>query len=160
MRLKAIISPCVGKPACMLPKLEILHHQGGRSIAHTWACQYQSDTTMGLQVADLLAIRTKPQIAVTYRSVGSGNSQIDFLGSSASSFAVPRTAFGSGDVPMDPIRYQNITSSGNPMVHVPFLVGAVSFFHNVPGVGKVRQPLHAACTLSHANSHTFSMHCG
>ncbi len=29
-------------------------------------------------------------------------------------------------------------AAGNGPLHMPFLVGAVSFFHNIPGVGTVR----------------------
>lgn len=117
-----------------------------------------------MQVMDQLVSKTKPQIAATYRSIGSGNGMADFYGLPANNGALPRTAFGCGDVPMSVGLFDNMTAAGKPMLHIPYLVGAVSFFHNVPGVGKVcvrRRMTHAAlehclCALPRSARHSHS----
>ncbi len=75
--------------------------------------------------------RTKPKIALSYRSIGSGAGGIEFANFTSS-------AFGCGDVPINDANFTATKTQGNPMLHVPFLVGSVSIFHNIPGIGEVR----------------------
>ncbi len=49
-----------------------------------------------------------------------------------------------GDVPLPTTTYNDLVTRGSVPLHVPYLVGTVSFFHNVPGVGKVGE---AGCWL-------------
>ena len=81
------------------------------------------------QVMDIFMARTKPRIAMTYRSIGSGAGGTEFNASF--------NAFAIGDVPVSQAVYDSMTSRGRGVVHLPFLVGSVSVFQSVPGVGKV-----------------------
>lgn len=69
--------------------------------------------------------------ACRYRSIGSG--------AGGTEFSAAVSAFGCGDVPMSNATYNSMTSRGLGVMHVPFLVGSVSVFQNVPGIGKVRR---------------------
>ncbi|KAG2428357.1 hypothetical protein HXX76_010502 [Chlamydomonas incerta] len=80
------------------------------------------------RVMDLMMARTKPRVAMSYRSVGSG--------SGAADFAAGFNAFGCGDVPLPNTTYTSLVGAGTTVLHVPFLVGSVSVFHNVPGIGE------------------------
>ena len=82
---------------------------------------------------DLIKSRTKPLVGMSYRSVGSGVGQSDFSNEKGN-FTTSANDFGCGDFPMPSGPWRSITASGNGMLHVPYLVGTVSFFHNVPGV--------------------------
>ncbi|KAG2495398.1 hypothetical protein HYH03_006348 [Edaphochlamys debaryana] len=77
---------------------------------------------------DIMMARTKPRIAMSYRSIGSGAGGNEFFAGAS--------AFGCGDVPINGGLFDNLTSRGDPMIHVPYLIGSVSVFHNIPGVGK------------------------
>ncbi|PNW72590.1 hypothetical protein CHLRE_15g635067v5 [Chlamydomonas reinhardtii] len=79
------------------------------------------------RVMDLMMARTKPRVAMSYRSVGSGSGAADFLAGA--------NAFGCGDVPLPNSTYFDLVGRGQTVMHVPYLIGSVSVFHNVPGVG-------------------------
>lgn len=81
--------------------------------------------------------RTKPRVIMTYRSIGSG--------AGATEFNNGASAFGCGDVPLPNATYNAMVGRGVGVAHVPFLVGSVSVFHNVPGVGKVRERASGGC---------------
>ena len=80
------------------------------------------------KVMDVLEERARTPVRMTYRAVGSGTGQTEFKEDVSD--------FGSGDIPLNQDDY---TSFGGNVVQVPFQLGAVSFFHNVPaddlGVG-------------------------
>ena len=80
------------------------------------------------KVMDVLEERARTPVRMTYRAVGSGTGQTEFKADVSD--------FGSGDIPLNEDDY---TSFGGDVVQVPFQLGAVSFFHNVPaddlGVG-------------------------
>ncbi|KAG2453277.1 hypothetical protein HYH02_002600 [Chlamydomonas schloesseri] len=81
------------------------------------------------RVMDIMMARTKPRVAMSYRSVGSG--------SGAADFGAGANAFGCGDVPLPNATYTAMTQAqGQTVLHVPFLIGSVSVFHNVPGIGE------------------------
>ena len=70
---------------------------------------------------------------MTYRAVGSGTGQAEFVGQAEDSYK-SYNHFGSGDIPMTAENYKTLTDNGRTMLHVPFAIGAVSFFHSVPGL--------------------------
>ena len=80
------------------------------------------------KVMDVLEERARTPVRMTYRAVGSGTGQTEFKEDVSD--------FGSGDIPLN---RDDHTSFGGNVVQVPFQLGAVSFFHNVPaddlGVG-------------------------
>ena len=83
---------------------------------------------------DLMAERAKVPLFLTYRAVGSSTGQKEFLGQSADSYA-PLNHFGAGDIPMSASRYAELvdpSQANREMVHIPFVMGAISFFHSVP----------------------------
>ena len=80
------------------------------------------------KVMDVLEERARTPVRMTYRAVGSGTGQTEFKEDVSD--------FGSGDIPLNQADH---ASFGGNVVQVPFQLGAVSFFHNVPaddlGVG-------------------------
>ncbi len=42
--------------------------------------------------------------------------------------------FGAGDVPMTAENFQTLQANGRSMLHIPFAIGAISFFHSIPSV--------------------------
>ena len=41
---------------------------------------------------------------------------------------------GSGDIPLTQSYYNQLEDAGRTVAHFPFLLGAMSFFHNIPGL--------------------------
>merc|ERR1719203_501563 len=93
--------------------------------------------------------RAKPLLRLTYRAVGSSTGQYEFMGvNNTGNFSyVNMNDFGSGDIPLPTESYNALQKAGKGMVHLPILMGAISFFHSVPGVGSDRVSLDA-CTLA------------
>lgn len=82
------------------------------------------------KVMDLFEDRAKMPIYMTYRGVGSSTGQFEFLGENNPDGANhPYNHFGSGDIPMSSTNYGKLTT---PMVHIPFVMGAIAIFHSVP----------------------------
>ena len=75
---------------------------------------------------DLLDERSRAPIRTTYRAVGSGTGQAEFVGQASNSYK-SYNHFGSGDVPTTKENYDTLTANGRTMLHVPFCIGAVSF---------------------------------
>ena len=73
------------------------------------------------KVMDVLEERARTPVRMTYRAVGSGTGQTEFKEDVSD--------FGSGDIPLNQADH---ASFGGNVVQVPFQLGAVSFFHNVP----------------------------
>jgi len=98
-------------------------------------------------VMSLFEARAKPAVRMTYRAVGSSNGQFDFMGADQGWEAF--NDFGSGDMPFSKDKYDDMRANGVTPIHVPFALGAMSFFHNVPSdvqpSGGVRLD---ACTLA------------
>jgi ABC-type phosphate transport system substrate-binding protein len=69
-------------------------------------------------IMDLLAERTKIDVHMTYRAVGSSIGQKEFLGASNGDMAL--NDFGSGDIPMTASRYASIVAANRTMMHIPF----------------------------------------
>lgn len=86
---------------------------------------------------------------MTYRAVGSSQGIEEFTAqfdSSNGANIVP--VFGSGDIPISTVAYEttkNATTGESQMYHLPVLIGAISFFHSVPGYENLKLN---ACILS------------
>ena len=63
---------------------------------------------------------------------GSGPGQTEFLG--ADNGYAAYTHFGSGDIPISADDYAALNSNTSGMLHIPFVLGAISVFHSIPGV--------------------------
>ena len=88
---------------------------------------------LGAQVMDTFEARAKPGVRMSYRAVGSGAGQYEFIGKeNTPKYATWDQDFGSGDIPITAKDYAELTDAGIEMMHVPFQIGAMSFFHNVP----------------------------
>lgn len=85
---------------------------------------------------DQIMDRAKPLMRLTYRAVGSSTGQHEFLGkdNTGTDAYVNINDFGSGDIPMSTENYNALKASGKEMVHLPFMMGAISFFHSIPGL--------------------------
>ena len=70
---------------------------------------------------DILEERAGKPVRMTYRAVGSGTGQTEFIGDVSD--------FGSADIPLSSSQHSGFASG--TVVQVPFQLGAVSFFHNV-----------------------------
>lgn len=89
------------------------------------------------RVFDTLTTRASQPLRFTYRAVGSSTGINEFAnaeGKHGLAPYAPNTAFGSGDIPMPQEIYDNVTASGRTVLHIPFMIGAVSFFHSVPNL--------------------------
>jgi len=75
--------------------------------------------------------QTRAPTRLTYRAIGSGNGQEEFLGS--------HVDFGAGDIPIPKEDYEQT------IVHIPFALSSVSFFYRIDGVGTVNLD---GCTLA------------
>jgi len=80
-------------------------------------------------VINKLMKQSKQQVRVTYRGVGSGTGQKEFIGESNN--YKPINDFGAGDVPLKSSQYDDVMDNVGSMMHFPILLGAISFFHNV-----------------------------
>ncbi|CAL6396686.1 unnamed protein product [Bathycoccus prasinos] len=69
---------------------------------------------------DILEERAGKPVRMTYRAVGSGTGQTEFIGDFSD--------FGSADIPLSSTQHSGFAGT---VVQVPFQLGAVSFFHNV-----------------------------
>ena len=96
---------------------------------------------------DVLEERAMVPMTMTYRGVGSGTGQYEFIGASNTPAYTPWNHFGSGDIPISDADYNTLKVSNNiDFIHVPFQLGAISFFHSVPkSVGKINLD---ACALA------------
>ena len=74
--------------------------------------------------------RTKAPVLMTYRAVGSSTGQLEFVGEANNGEAYNN--FGAGDIPMKKDYYDALVLEGRKMVHFPFVMGGISFFHSVP----------------------------
>ncbi|CAL1169542.1 unnamed protein product, partial [Cladocopium goreaui] len=81
----------------------------------------------------LMEERARVPLFLTYRAVGSGTGQKEFVGNAASSYK-SYSNFGAGDIPMSSTHFQTMTSQTPPesMVHIPLALGAIAVFHSVP----------------------------
>jgi len=87
------------------------------------------------EVISLFEGRAKPPVKMTYRAVGSGTGQYEFIGA-ANGYMPYDQDFGSGDIPIGSSDYTALKNAGHEIMHFPFQMGAMSIFHNVPGVPK------------------------
>ena len=81
-----------------------------------------------------LTARANPEVHITYRAVGSGTGQKEFGGWSNTPPNTPYTMFGSGDIPFSKEDFDTMKAAGREPLQVPFVIGAVSFFHSLPGL--------------------------
>mmetsp|Transcript_64070 Transcript_64070/g.75063 ORF Transcript_64070/g.75063 Transcript_64070/m.75063 type:complete len:482 (-) Transcript_64070:418-1863(-) len=74
---------------------------------------------------------------MTYRAVGSSTGQFEFLGrNNTTPFSyMPYNDFGAGDIPISTEDYTDLKAKNIGFVHIPFVLGAITMFHSVPGVG-------------------------
>ena len=96
-------------------------------------------------MAEVFKARAIPTPVITYRSVGSGSGASDIQGPGPS-YTASTSNFGCGDVPINKTSWDLMNESMNPVAQIPFLLGMVSFFHSIPGVGLV-----STHTLLHLN---------
>jgi ABC-type phosphate transport system substrate-binding protein len=80
-------------------------------------------------VMDMFEEQTKLPVRMTYRAVGSSTGIQEFIGADVT-FA-PDNDFGSGDIPISTADFTALQDAGVEMVHLPVLLGAISFFHSV-----------------------------
>jgi ABC-type phosphate transport system substrate-binding protein len=78
--------------------------------------------------------QAKLPLHMTYRAVGSSTGIAEFSNNFS---ATPANDFGSGDLPLPVETYDGLRDAGIQVVQLPFVLSAVSFFHNVPGVEKL-----------------------
>eukprot|EP00039_Didymoeca_costata_P018268 m.332808 g.332808 ORF g.332808 m.332808 type:complete len:543 (-) comp17010_c0_seq1:128-1756(-) len=79
----------------------------------------------------ILEERAKIPIRMTYRAVGSGTGQKEFKGNEFSNNTAYHD-FGSGDIPFSKADYDFINANQGEFYQLPFLMGAITFFHSVP----------------------------
>ena len=89
---------------------------------------------------------------MSYRAIGSGNGIKEFLGiNNTQDFGyMSHNDFGSGDIPIPGDDYDAFTNkTGKTIYHLPVVLGAISFFHSIPGVSDGRLGLNmTSCSLA------------
>jgi ABC-type phosphate transport system substrate-binding protein len=95
-------------------------------------------------VMEKMQARSKNPIRLTYRAVGSTTGQVEFVNNGDADAVV---AFASGDIPLTEANYN---AANTEVVHLPVLLGAVSFFHSVEdATGQTIAKLNlTACVIS------------
>ena len=78
-------------------------------------------------VMDKIEEQTKLPTRLTYRAVGSSTGIKEFKGN----ITLPVNDFGSGDIPLSTADFNELKEAGHDMIHLPILLGAISFFHSV-----------------------------
>jgi hypothetical protein len=87
-------------------------------------------------VMDMIEEQTKVPTRLTYRAVGSSTGIEEFIGNTT----VPDNDFGSGDIPISSDTFFDLEQAGVEVVHLPILLGTISFFHSVDiGAGQATQ---------------------
>ena len=82
---------------------------------------------------ELVTLTDPIWLPLSHRSIGTASAIQDFVNSNASRSA---SDFAVGDYALPASAHTALQlSSGNPGMQIPFLVGTVSFFVNVPGIG-------------------------
>jgi len=108
-------------------------------------------------IMSLFEERSQISTRLTYRAVGSSTGITEFLGvnNTAVGAHVPHNDFGSGDIPVPSDKYVALNAAvpgatdQSAMVHLPFAISSVSFFHNIPGVPDGEDGIHLSpCTLA------------
>eukprot|EP00434_Breviolum_minutum_P010838 symbB.v1.2.009554.t1/scaffold604.1/size182248/12 len=79
----------------------------------------------------LMEERARVPLFLTYRAVGSGTGQKEFVGDSNNGYK-SYSHFGAGDIPMSQSNYNTMTTHSESMVHIPLALGAIAVFHSVP----------------------------
>ena len=88
-------------------------------------------------IMDTFHEQSKLPIRMTYRAVGSGTGQKEFIGAGIKGVdnatgTLPDNDFGSGDIPISSSDYQTLKDNGVDVLHFPIVAGSISFFHSVP----------------------------
>ena len=84
------------------------------------------------KLMDTLEERSRIHLSMSYRAVGSSTGIKEFVGDDNG--YEPYSHFGSGDIVVPTADYTDLNNAGKSFVTIPFQLGAISFFHNVPGV--------------------------
>lgn len=83
------------------------------------------------EVMNRMTYQARVPLLLTYRAVGSSTGQKEFVGNEDSNWQ-SMNHFAAGDIPMTEDRWNTLTSNLHVMVHLPFALGAIAVFHNVP----------------------------
>jgi len=96
--------------------------------------------------------RAKGSIRMTYRGIGTGTGQAEFLGTvNGTSSYIPYVDFACGDLPLTTAQYEDAEKviGDKAVVQLPFILGSVSFFHSIPNVTSVSKGLNmTGCLLA------------
>jgi ABC-type phosphate transport system substrate-binding protein len=83
-------------------------------------------------IMDKLTMQSKQPIRLTYRGIGSSGGQFEFIGDETT--LQPFNDFGSGDIPLSEEDFNKFPTGS--ILHLPIVMGAISFFHSVPTNGE------------------------
>jgi len=83
------------------------------------------------EIIERFEVFSRFPLQMTYRSIGSGGGQDEFIGTEESLF-LSLNHFGSGDVPMSEADYATITQHNHEFAHIPVGFGAVGIYVNIP----------------------------
>ena len=86
------------------------------------------------KLMDTLEERSRIHLSMSYRAVGSGTGIKEFVG--ASNGYESFSHFGSGDIPVPTADYTTLNTEGKGFITIPFQLGAIGFFHNIPGISE------------------------
>ncbi|CAJ1399585.1 unnamed protein product [Effrenium voratum] len=118
----------------MTSRLEALEtHLDGYGIVPLHGSGTTNTKNWFAKAMKIMETRARVPLFLTYRAVGSGTGQKEFVGDGASMFKSYRN-FGAGDIPMSNSNFQTLMSQSpaETMVHMPLALGAIGVFHSVP----------------------------
>lgn len=127
MRTTVAIAALVGLSSALLASAE---YAGLKELIVLDGSGTTNPSKFFWEVISLFEARAKPPVKMTYRAVGSSTGQYEFTGYEDNWTAF--SDFGSGDIPLTEYAWSTLREEGREVVHFPFVLGAMSFFHNIP----------------------------
>uniref|UniRef100_A0A6S8DPF8 PBP domain-containing protein n=1 Tax=Aplanochytrium stocchinoi TaxID=215587 RepID=A0A6S8DPF8_9STRA len=100
------------------------------------------------ETIDWFKTASRLPLSMSYRSVGSGTGQAEFIGNNNTLF-LPVNHFGSGDIPLTQEDYDAVTKHGHKVAHIPIGYGAVGIYVNLPELhGNERKIILDPCEIA------------
>jgi len=107
------------------------------------------------QTAEMFNARAKIPLMISYRAVGSSTGQKEIVGNEANNFTAMND-FGAGDLPMTAERFGQLDAAGRKVIQIPFAIGAISVFINIPEIAQLKLDLDG-CVLAKIFSRQITM---
>lgn len=126
------LADLAGSMDSMKERLDVMEtHLDGYGIVPLHGSGTTNTKNWFAKAMKLMEERARVPLFLTYRAVGSGTGQKEFVGDSNNGYK-SYSHFGAGDIPMSQSNYNTMTTHSESMVHIPLALGAIAVFHSVP----------------------------